>query len=79
MGRGKTGDPSGRRRLTHPEDQALGEVVTVAVIGVIGGCIVIAVLSTLCLIGIGWRPKCPCCALPGPGGGSCGAYSGWKR
>ncbi|MFD0552346.1 FtsX-like permease family protein [Streptomyces rectiviolaceus] len=49
----------------EPEDRALGEVVTVAAVGAIGGFTVIAVLSTLCLITIGRRPELSLLRLAG--------------
>ncbi|MEU6678174.1 ABC transporter permease [Streptomyces sp. NPDC046925] len=51
----------------EPEDQALGEVVTVAAVGAIGGFTVIAVLSTLCLITVGRRPELSLLRLAGAG------------
>ncbi|MGW5861794.1 ABC transporter permease [Streptomyces sp. NPDC055239] len=53
----------------EPEDQALGEVVTVAAVGAIGGFTVIAILSTLCLITIGRRPELSLLRLAGAGRG----------
>lgn len=58
-------DPAPER--LEPEDQALGEVVTVAAVGAIGGFTVIAVLSTLCLITIGRRPELALLRLAGAG------------
>ncbi|MFH8485357.1 FtsX-like permease family protein [Streptomyces longisporoflavus] len=52
-----------------PEDQAPGEVVTVAAVGAIGGFTVIAVLSTLCLITVGRRPELALLRLAGAGRG----------
>ncbi|MGW6060905.1 FtsX-like permease family protein [Streptomyces sp. NPDC055189] len=60
-------DPAPERLA--PEDQALGEVVTVAAVGAIGGFTVIAVLSTLCLITIGRRPELSLLRLAGAGRG----------
>ncbi|MEV8315187.1 FtsX-like permease family protein [Streptomyces sp. NPDC059900] len=51
----------------EPEDRALGEVVTVAALGAIGGFTVIAVLSTLCLITVGRRPELSLLRLAGAG------------
>ncbi|MFE6159371.1 ABC transporter permease [Streptomyces sp. NPDC056486] len=53
--------------LLEPEDRALGEVVTVAAVGAIGGFTVIAILSTLCLITIGRRPELSLLRLAGAG------------
>ncbi|MFF1696766.1 FtsX-like permease family protein [Streptomyces sp. NPDC058257] len=58
-------DPAPER--LEPEDRALGEVVTVAAVGAIGGFTVIAVLSTLCLITIGRRPELSLLRLAGAG------------
>ncbi|GGV30781.1 ABC transporter permease [Streptomyces longisporoflavus] len=52
-----------------PEDQAPGEVVSVAAVGAIGGFTVIAVLSTLCLITVGRRPELALLRLAGAGRG----------
>ncbi|MFE0176396.1 FtsX-like permease family protein [Streptomyces sp. NPDC059002] len=52
---------------TEPEDQALGEVVTMAAVGAIGGFTAIAVLSTLSLIAIGRRPELSLLRLAGAG------------
>ncbi|WP_326807918.1 ABC transporter permease [Streptomyces sp. NBC_01775] len=41
----------------EPEDQALGETLTVAAVAAIGGYTVIAILSTLTLISVGRRPE----------------------
>lgn len=41
----------------EPEDQALGEVVNTTAVGAIGAFTVVAVLSTLTLIGVGRRPE----------------------
>ncbi|MGW2416787.1 FtsX-like permease family protein [Streptomyces tubercidicus] len=51
------------------EDQALAEVVTVAAVSAIGGFTVIAVLSTLSLIGFGRRPELRLLRLAGAGRG----------
>ncbi|MGH4032845.1 FtsX-like permease family protein [Actinomycetota bacterium Odt1-20B] len=66
----------GAQVLRHPEpvrveagDQALGEVVTVAAVGAIGGYTVIAVLSTLALITVGRRPELTLLRLAGAGRG----------
>ncbi|MEV8014781.1 ABC transporter permease [Streptomyces sp. NPDC086554] len=58
-------DPAPER--LEPEDQTLGEIVTVAAVGAIGGFTVIAVLSTLCLITIGRRPELSLLRLTGAG------------
>ncbi|MFD8629570.1 FtsX-like permease family protein [Streptomyces hygroscopicus] len=50
-------------------DQALVEVVSVAVVGAIGGFTVIAVLSTLALIAVGRRPELRLLRLAGAGRG----------
>ncbi|MEV5982758.1 ABC transporter permease [Streptomyces sp. NPDC052114] len=50
-----------------PEDRALGEVVTAAAVGAIGGFTVIAVLSTLSLIAVGRRPELSLLRLAGAG------------
>ncbi|MEU5954191.1 ABC transporter permease [Streptomyces sp. NPDC047525] len=60
-------DPAPER--LEPEDRALGEVVTVAAVGAIGGFTVIAVLSTLCLITVGRRPELSLLRLAGAGRG----------
>ncbi|KUL50810.1 FtsX-like permease family protein [Streptomyces sp. NRRL S-1521] len=60
-----TKDPAPER--LRPEDQALGEVVTVAAVAAIGGFAVIAVLSTLSLITIGRRPELSLLRLAGAG------------
>ncbi|MEU7582701.1 FtsX-like permease family protein [Streptomyces sp. NPDC041068] len=60
-----TADPPPER--LEPEDQALGEVVTVAALGAVGGFTVIAVLSTLTLITIGRRPELCLLRLAGAG------------
>ncbi|MFC8128976.1 FtsX-like permease family protein [Streptomyces sp. NPDC057302] len=60
-------DPAPER--LEPEDQALGEVVTVAAVTAIGGFTVIATLSTLCLITIGRRPELALLRLAGAGRG----------
>ncbi|MFE0102762.1 ABC transporter permease [Streptomyces sp. NPDC059009] len=66
----------GAQVLRHPEpvrveagDQALGEVVTGAAVGAIGGYTVIAVLSTLALITVGRRPELTLLRLAGAGRG----------
>ncbi|MEV0323511.1 FtsX-like permease family protein [Streptomyces sp. NPDC050658] len=55
--------------LLEPEDQALGEVLTVTAVGAIGGFTLIAVLSTLSLITIGRRPELSLLRLAGAGRG----------
>lgn len=58
-------DPAPER--LEREDQALGEVVSGAAVGAIGGFTVIAVLSTLSLITIGRRPELSLLRLAGAG------------
>lgn len=51
----------------EPEDRALGDVVTFAAVGSVGGFTVIAVLSTLSLIAVGRRPELTLLRLAGAG------------
>lgn len=60
-------EPNSAPVRVEAEDQALGEVVSLAAVSAIGGFTVIAILSTLSLIAIGRRPELALLRLAGAG------------